>query len=102
MAKKFPDKTPGETKLCTFDFASEMAAGATLSNPEVTKTVVSGTDPDAVGLTLGTPAVSGSTLKVLVSGGVEGVRYQLLAQVDADNGEVHQLSATITTKASAA
>ena len=102
--KKFPDKTPGEKKLCTFDFSNEVAAGSTLSNPAIAKALVDGDDTGAALLTLGTPAVTPATalVKVLVGVGKEANKYKLTMTVDADNGEIHQLAGTMAVKESAA
>lgn len=93
--KAFPSKTPAEAKICTFDFTYEAASGSTLSSPVVTKSLIEGGDTGAGTLTVGTPGISGMTLKVLVSGGTDGNSYKLLAQVTADNGEIHQLAASM-------
>lgn len=93
--KAFPDKTPGESKICTFDFSYETASGSTLSSPVVTKSLIEGGDTGAATLTVGAPGISGTELKVLVSGGTDGNSYKLLAQVSADNGEIHQLAASM-------
>lgn len=102
--KTFPDKTPTEAKVCAFDFSSERAEGSTLSSPAVSKALVSGSDAGAAGLTLGTPEMDGDgvTLKVLVSAGVEGSKYRLVATCDASNGEVHEIAATVLVVESAA
>jgi hypothetical protein len=98
---KFPDKAPGETKLVTFDFTNECATGVALSNPSVVKSLDSGSDTNAATLTVGTPAVSGLTVKVLVGAGTDANKYKLLATVTADNGEVHQLAGILAVKTSA-
>lgn len=102
--RQFPDKSPDEAKLCAFDFTNEKATGSTLSTPIVEKSLVEGSDTGAAGLTLGTPALDpdGVTVKVLVSGGVEGSKYRLVATVDANNDEVHQIAATLLVAESAA
>lgn len=88
-----PAKTPTEDKVVTFDFSGEAAAGSTLSLPTVTKSLLSGTDTGAASLTVGTPTVSGLTVLVLVSAGLEGSLYELYCEVTASNGEVHDRAA---------
>ena len=90
-----PAKTPTEEKLITFDFTIEAVAGSVLTNPSVAKSVITGTDPGAAGLTVGGASVSGLQAQALVSGGLDGVTYQLTCTVDADNGEVHQILASL-------
>lgn len=97
-----PAKTPSEVKLVTFDFTTEAVAGVVLSNPTVDKAVISGTDPAAASLTVGTAMVSGLTVLCLVGGGLAGVVYQLTCTVTAANGEVHQILARLAVDAAAA
>ena len=97
-----PAKTPTEEKLVTFDFTIEAVVGSVLSGPTVAKSVISGNDPAAVGLTVGSASVSGLQAQALVSGGLDGVTYQLTCTVDADNGEVHQILASLAVSETAA
>lgn len=91
----FPAKTSDEAKLLTFDFTREAADGSTFSSPSVAKSLARGTDTAAATLSLGVPAVSGYYVKVLVSAGATGNLYELTAKVNADNGEIHELAATM-------
>lgn len=95
MATELPSKTPGEVKLVTFDFTNEAADGVTLSNPTITKSLLKGDDTNATALTVGTPAVTGMLVKVLIGGGTDKSKYKLRARVSADNSEVHDLDATL-------
>lgn len=90
-----PNKSQGEAKVITFDFTKELAEGTTLSSPTVAKSVISGTDPGAAGLTVGSASVAGSLVQALVSAGVEGAVYKLLARATASNGEVHEIAARL-------
>lgn len=90
-----PDKTPTEAKVVTFDFSGEAAVGATLTGPVVAKSVLSGTDPGAAALSVGSPSVAGQTVLVMVSGGLDGVRYELYCSVTASNGEEHERAAAL-------
>lgn len=88
-----PAKTPTEDKVVTFDFSGEAAPGATLSSPVITPTVLS---PVGAALpTIGSATVSGQTVLVLVSGGVEGAKYELYCEVTASNGEIHDRAASL-------
>jgi hypothetical protein len=97
-----PAKTPTEAKLCTFDFATEAVAGSVLSAPSIAKSVLYGTDPAAAGLTVGAAVATDLQVQALVSGGLNGVTYQLTCTATADNGEVHQILARLAIDASAA
>lgn len=97
-----PAKTPTEAKLVTFDFTTEAAAGVALSTPAVAKAVLSGTDPGAIGLTIGAVIATDLQAQALVSGGIDGVVYRLTCTVDAANGEKHQIIARMAVDASAA
>jgi len=86
----FPKKTPHEEKLVTFDFEPEAAVGTTLTNPAVVVTVVTG--PGSVGdLTISTPTVVDQTVQTLIGSGLDGCKYRVSCEVDASNGEHHQI-----------
>jgi hypothetical protein len=90
-----PNKTPDETKVLTFDFSPEANPTSTLTGPTVTKSLLSGTDTAAANLTLGSAAVSGLTVSLLVAGGLDGSAYKLVCKVSASNSEVHEISASL-------
>ncbi|HQR20038.1 MAG TPA: hypothetical protein PKV98_04175 [Burkholderiaceae bacterium] len=98
----FPAKTPDEVKLVTFDFSSEAATGATLSNPTVEVTsVISGSG--VVGdITAASVTVASQTVTALIGGGVSGTKYRLTCVVDASNGETHRIDKDLPVKESAA
>ena len=104
MAKKFPDKTPDEKKLCTFDFTNEVTTGSTISSPVAEKELLSGDDTGASLLTLGTPAVEPGTalVKMLIGGGKDGSKYKVTMTVTADNSEIHELAGVMAVKTAAA
>lgn len=83
----FDRKTPDEISLLTFDFSTKATSGVTLSNPTiVVDSVVAGTG--LVGdVSLGTATVVDLTVTALGTGGVDGSRYRLKAEVDASDGE---------------
>lgn len=83
----FPDKTPDEVRLLTFDFSAKAATGVTLSSPTAAVySVLSGTGVTS-DLTLGTAAVADLTVTALGTGGADGTRYRLKATAAASNGE---------------
>lgn len=96
-----PDKTPTEAKVVTFDFSGEAASGSTLAGQTIAKSVLSGSDPGAAALSLGSPSVAGQTVLVMVSGGLDGVRYELYCSVTASNGEEHERAAALRVAAGA-
>ena len=88
----FPKKTPDEVKLLTFDFTKEAAEGSILSTPILTvESVVSGTGGAIGDVTLSTGVLSGKVVSCLATGGKNGVVYRLRCDVDADNGEHHEI-----------
>jgi len=97
-----PAKTPTEQKLITFDFTTEAVVGNTLSSPTVAKALLSGADPGAASLTVGSVAVGALQVQAMVSGGIDDAVYQLTCTATASNGEVHQIIASIKTSAKAA
>lgn len=97
----FPDKTPDEEKLLTFDFSTEAAEGNTLSNATVEAVLVSGSG-DESDLTLGTPVIAGQTVQVMASDGLDGAKYQIICEVDASNTEHHRIDKILPVKEKAA
>jgi hypothetical protein len=85
----FPAKAPAEKKLLSFDFSTEAATGAVLSNPVVSVLkVVSGTG-NITDVTIASAFIDGLWVRALTSVGLPGVKYRIRAEADADNGEHH-------------
>lgn len=84
-------KQPGETRYYSFDFSlqDEIVGGDTLTGSPV-PTVVQSTLSGSGALTLGSPLVSGNTVQLSVSGGVDGERYRLLCTVRTTGGFILQ------------
>ncbi len=97
----FPKKVPDESKLVTFDFEPEAAAGSLLSNPALSVTQVFG-EGSVTDLTVGPPGIDDLMVKVLISAGLDGVRYRIRCEVDADNGEHHIIEKDLPVYESAA
>jgi hypothetical protein len=70
-------KTPSETRTYVFEFLSLLGAGETIGGATLRATVWSGTDanPSAI-LGVGT-TISGTKVTVVLTGGIEGVIYQV-------------------------
>lgn len=100
--KPLPDKTPAEIKLVQFDFANELSERSKLGDATVVKALFRGSDTAAATLTVGTPAIVGTVVKFLVGGGTDQNTYKLTVTAEANNGEVHELAATLAVSASAA
>lgn len=103
----FPEKTPEEIKVVTFDFEPEAATGSTLTLPVLTVTVkrqnaagdaVPG-DITATGITV---PMATQTVQVLIGGGLHGATYRLSCAVAASNGEFHEIAKDLPIKNTAA
>jgi len=86
----FGTKRSGETLKLSFDFAADLATGETLSTPVVAASVYGGSDPPPSGILSGSPAVSGSLVTQLVTGGLDHVTYQLVFQATTSNSQILQ------------
>ena len=73
-------KHQAETTKYTFDFASQLAVGETISSGGVTATVYSGTDASPSSIISGATAISGTKVTQAIIGGLPGVTYLLVAQ----------------------
>lgn len=89
----FPKKTPDEIKLLTFKFTGEAPEGSVLTSPTVTATLLPGGTGTAADLDIdtGSITVTGLWVTVLVGQGLDGCKYRLNCQVNADNGEHHEI-----------
>jgi hypothetical protein len=102
ILKPLPDKTPAEVKLVQFDFANELSERSKLTGATAAKALVRGSDTGAATLTVGTPAIVGGVVKFLVGGGTDENTYSLTVTAEANNGEIHELAASIAVSATAA
>lgn len=80
-------KYPPENKTITFEFADKLASGDSVS------TIAAVTA--SAGISLGTPALSGSVVSVRVSGGTSGNDYTVTCQVNTTNGDLLELKVTV-------
>lgn len=85
---------PDELKVLTFAFASELE-GNTIATAEVSCAVLTGVDPDAAAMVVGSAVIDGTNVKQRVAGGLADVRYQLKAKVTDSLGLVHVIKAQV-------
>lgn len=90
-----PPKLVGETATYTWDFASRLASGETISSAGITVTVYSGTDASPSSILSGSPSVSGTTITQKLTAGTLGVLYNVIAQATTSLSQVLQLSSII-------
>jgi len=88
---RFSAKEPGEIITLAFDFV-EVVGSQALSAPQVTISVVSGTDGSPSSMLSGSAVALGSKVTQRVIGGLAGVTYKLRAQVDAADGSRYVLA----------
>lgn len=82
----FSSKRVGETVTIGFDLVNLLVTGETLGSTTFTATVISGTDPSPSGLISGSASVVGSEVSQKITGGVDGVVYEIRAEVDTSVG----------------
>lgn len=73
----FDGKILGTNFRALFNFASNLAAGETISSASTTATVYSGTDASPSSIISGAASISGATVTQVITGGVAGVIYLL-------------------------
>ena len=78
-------KGVSEARKLVADFVGRLASGVTISTAAVSQLVYSGATST---LTIGSAAISGSTISALISGGTAGVLYQVTFQATLSNSEV--------------
>lgn len=92
MKQIFPTKLTGETLNLTFDFASKLASGETISTQSVAATVYSGTDASPSSIVSGAASKSGSVVTQAITGGTAGVTYQLVCTITTSASQTLQLA----------
>lgn len=82
----FSSKRVGETITVGFDLANLLITGETLDSATFTATVVSGSDPSPSSLISGGASIVGTEVSQKITGGVDGVTYEIRAEVDTSAG----------------
>ncbi len=88
----FPPKGLGETLNLLFDFTSQLSSGETISAAEGTAAVYSGTDSSPSSLINGSATISGQQVTQSVTGGVEGVIYDVGMSITTSLGQILQMA----------
>lgn len=84
-----PSKLAGETKTYTFDFTSDLGS-ATISTQSCTAAVFSGTDASPSSILSGSASASGAVVSQKITGGVEGVLYDVTCSITTSDGQTLQ------------
>ena len=92
----FQGKPSSETRTETFDFASRLAAGETLSTAATSCAVYSGTDASPSAVISGSASIAGTAVAQKITGGTLGVTYLLTCSVTTSAGQTLKLSAYLT------
>lgn len=88
-----PAKKLGETVILPFDFISKLAINESIVAASCTCFVYTGVDPLPVNVISGTATVQNTIVNQLVTGGVLGAIYEILARATTSLGQVIELSA---------
>ena len=87
-------------KTIRIDFLSLMPEGVSISAVTITASVFSGDDATPSAILSGLPAINGTTVEQLFTGGLPGVIYQLTFSVLGDDGGHYKLIGLLPTLAS--
>jgi len=85
-------KKLGETVFQSIDFISKLGANETIVSAVCTCSVYTGNDPNPSAVIFGVPAISGTIVNQLTTGGVLGTIYELLAKAVTSAGQTIELS----------
>ena len=88
-----PAKKLGETVVIPFDFISRLAQGETITAAVCLCSTYTGVDPNPSAVISGSATISGTVVNQLITAGVLGVIYELLARATTSLGQVIELSA---------
>ena len=89
MKLAWSPKDPSETYPVAFDFSAVVPSTETISSSTWTATVVSGNDASPSAILYGSPVITGTTVKQVVTGGYSGVTYSLKASITTSGGSTY-------------
>ncbi len=88
MADEILDKQPGESRRYDIDFAPLLATSDAID-------AVTSVTGSPSGLTIGGAAISSPKIQVRISGGTDGVLYQITAKVTTTGGDALETEARL-------
>jgi len=88
-----PAKKQGETVILPFDFISKLSPGETILTASCSATTYTGADISPGAIIAGVATISGTVVNQLVTGGLLGVIYDVLARATTSLSQVIELSA---------
>ena len=99
MSTAWPPIDPQEIVIVTFDYASELTSGETISSASVSVALVSGPDPTPSSMLSGSPTIAGALVYQLINGRPNGSDYKLrCVAAISPNGRQLVRSATVSTR----
>lgn len=93
--KLLPEKDPAEIVPVTFDFAPDVASGATVTPVSVTVSVLNGQDGSPGDVLQGAASATSAKVVQWIKAGVDGARYKLRCTVTTSDLQTLVLSATL-------
>lgn len=90
-----PSKRSDATVPVHFPFADQLEFGESISGQVVTAVVFSGEDPSPENILFGSPTLANNTVTQIVTGGVPGVIYQLVAVATTSNDNMYTKGAKL-------
>lgn len=90
-----PSKRTDDTIPVQFPFADQLEFGEVISGQAVTCVVFTGTDANPSEVLEGAPTTDGTTVTQIITGGVVGNIYQLVALVNTSNANIYSKSARV-------
>ncbi len=90
-----PAKRSDATIPVDFAFADQLEFGETIAGQVVTAKVFTGTDSAPSAILYGSPTLSGTTVQQVVTDGVAGNIYQLVALVTTSKSNMYSKSAKV-------
>lgn len=87
LRQEFMPKPAAATRSVVFEFLGELGAGETISTQSVAASVWSGTDASPSAMISGSASASGTQVSQMLTGGVEGVVYNLTCTITTSTGQ---------------
>lgn len=89
-----PKRSNGQVPV-NFPFGDQLEFGESISGQVVTAVVFSGIDPNPENILFGSPTMANNTVQQVITGGLPGVIYQLVAMATTSNANMYSKGARI-------